>query len=93
MQKINKLAIGIAVGLILPLIIFLGIYLFNKEEIEQFGQLFIQFDLHVKAFTISIIPNLILFYFLLQKNYIRIARGILMVSFLYIIAFLILFIS
>ncbi|MBU0764366.1 MAG: hypothetical protein KJ607_05990 [Bacteroidetes bacterium] len=92
MVRFDKFLYGIIIGALLPAVTFMIIYFINKEDIQKFGNLFIEADLHISAFTLSIVPDLIVFYIFINRQLNRLSKGILLMTFVYLILFVALFI-
>ncbi len=87
MQKpeLDSQKTGFVAGLILPLISFLVFYLFRYREIE-----FTEFIRHIYSreilsplLSLNILPNLLLFYLFIRKNYLFSARGVVLATFVF----------
>ncbi len=80
--KYNSMKFGILLGIILPIITFLLVYLFKDIELSFFDYVkrLIKFDVFTKMLSLSVIPNLLLFYLFLQKNYLYSTRGIIIAT-------------
>jgi di/tricarboxylate transporter len=87
-KKYDVQWIGLVLGLILPLLSVLIIYLLSKDSFlrEEFQKTIIETELHIKLLSLCVIPNLLLFFTFIwtYRNYA--ARGVLMATFIYAIA-------
>lgn len=91
-SKIDKIWIGLITGFVVPLIGFAIIYFINKDDIAKFGSYFIVANLHVSAFTVGVIPNLLIFYLSLNRKIYQFGKGVMLLTFVYLIGFLITYI-
>ena len=77
-RRWNKFWIGLALGMVLPLVVFYCVYLFGYSKIP-FGEFlkdaFIMRALP-KFLSLCAIPNLAVFYFFLNKEYWYTTRGV-----------------
>ncbi len=87
MQKpeLNSQITGLLAGIVLPLISFLMFYLFRYREIP-----FFEFIMHIYSreilsplLSLNILPNLILFYLFIRKDYLFSARGVVLATLLF----------
>ena len=90
-QLFNSQKTGFTLGLILPLISFLIFYLFRYRDIplvEFFNYVYFR---HVLSplLSLNILPNLILFFIFIRKNYLFSARGVLIATFIFAVLVLI----
>lgn len=83
--ELNSQRTGFIAGIILPLISFFLFYLFRYGEIPL-----IEFIKYVyfrqvlsPVLSLNILPNLIIFYLFIRKDYLRSARGVLLATFLF----------
>ena len=77
----KQLAIGIIVGLIVPVIAFmLWVILFTKYEVLEAVDLVRTGGLYSSVLSLSAIANMGVLYFFLNKNKIFISRGILLIT-------------
>ena len=77
-RRWNKFWIGLALGVVLPLVAFFLVYLFGYSK-TPFGE-FLEYALAMKAlakiFSLCAIPNLAIFYLFLNKEYWYATRGV-----------------
>ena len=77
-RRWNKFWIGLALGVVLPLIAFLVIYLLGYSK-TPFGE-FMEFAFKIRALpkilSLCVIPNLAVFYLFLNKEYWYVTRGV-----------------
>jgi hypothetical protein len=87
--KYNNIKVGTVLGLLFPTLVFTGAYLLNYDLFSTFsGYYSVKASIYTKLATLSLIPNLLMFFFFLQKNYLYTGRGILLATFIF--AFIIL---
>lgn len=85
--KIDSLKIGLLLGIIAPTLTMLIIYLvqFLNYDLNELVNLLVAKRVFTKIVSLCVIPNLALFFFFLNRNYYRSARGILMATFIFAI--------
>ncbi|MCF8379479.1 MAG: hypothetical protein K9H49_07880 [Bacteroidales bacterium] len=83
-QKANRIGTGITAGILLPLMLLIIIFAIKKNDYGFFE--YIRLNLQIgnlpKVISLSLIPNLALFFLFIQKNYLKSARGIIMAMFI-----------
>lgn len=81
----NRLRIGFIPGIILPVFVFLLMYLVSGQEVPFTDYLTGLWHLHalVKLVTLCVTPNLLLFLYFFKKKHDLAARGVLMATFVY----------
>ena len=92
-MRINTPITGFLIGLVMPILGFLVMYFLwgRTESISQFlRSTYILRDLGSKVYTLSILANLLPFVFFNTKRYDQAARGVFIVTMLYVV-FIILF--
>jgi hypothetical protein len=84
-RRWNKFWTGLALGIVLPLIIFFPVYLFGYSK-TPFGE-FLQYALVMRALpkmlSLCVLPNLAIFYLFLNKEYWHATRGVITATMLY----------
>lgn len=90
-NKIDQLKFGFWPGLLMPMIVFIIVYVLKGENqpLSQYISGLWMFDVLIKLLSLCVFPNLLLFLFFIRKKYDRAARGVLMATFVY--AFIVLF--
>jgi hypothetical protein len=88
MKKTNvfdKIYIGLALGMIVPLIVFFFYFLFRHGNVEFFRYLGLlhRYGLLFKVISLCVLVDLPVFYIFIQFKYWRSARGVVMSCFLY----------
>ncbi len=82
----NKLNIGLVAGIIVPIIAIFIFYLFNKYRfgsLENFYKHFVLFHLTSHIVSLSVLPNLAVFYLFIKKNFLYSARGVILATMIY----------
>jgi cytochrome bd-type quinol oxidase subunit 2 len=76
-DRYDRLAVGLAAGLLLPVLVFLvsGLIL-SEGSLSQYIERFQQLNRVSSLISLSAIPNLLLFFLFLWKNRYRSARGV-----------------
>ena len=84
-SKINNLKLGLALGILAPVLTMLIIYLiqFTDYGLQELVDMLVSKKIFTKIVSLCVIPNLALFFFFLNKNYFYSARGILMATVLF----------
>ncbi|MFZ5430133.1 MAG: hypothetical protein ACOZDD_07870 [Bacteroidota bacterium] len=89
-KKYDKLSYGLVTGIMIPLVIFFGIYLARYSEIPVKDYLINLWQLKVtfKILSLCGFANLMVFFLFFRKKMDKAARGIIMATFLYALLFL-----
>jgi hypothetical protein len=87
MQKpaYNSLKTGFILGIVIPVVSFLGFYLVRYRSIP-FSEfiIYVYFrDVLSSLISLNILPNLILFFIFIRMDYLFSARGVLFATFLF----------
>jgi len=92
MKKLDKIYWGAALGIIIPTIALLIFYLLKYDYLSlgKFLRSFHQMGILTHVVSLAVIPNLILFFAFMRKNYLRGGRGVLLATFIF--AFLVMII-
>ena len=92
MKKLDKLVWGAILGIILPSVSLYIFYLlkYNHMGLGTFLRSFHEMGILTHVISLSVIPNLILFFLFMQKNFLKGGRGVLLATFIF--AFLVLII-
>lgn len=76
-ERFNRLALGLAAGLLLPVLAFFISWLILSEgSLSQYIERFQKLNRLSSLISLSAIPNLLLFFLFLWKNLYRSARGV-----------------
>ena len=85
MKKLDKIYWGAALGIIVPALALLIFYLlkYNYLSLGEFLRGFHQMGILTHIVSLAVIPNLILFFAFMRKNYLRGGRGGLLATFIF----------
>ncbi len=88
-KKLDKLSLGLILGIFCPIVCILFLYQikYNTRSIKEFMEMLSQIQILTKVLSLSIIPNLLLFFIFIWTNKLLSARGVLLSTIIY--AFLI----
>lgn len=86
-SKFDNLKLGLLLGILAPALTMLIIYFvqFMNYDLNELVNLLVAKRVFTKIVSLCVIPNLALFFFFLNKNYYRSARGVLMATFIFAI--------
>ncbi len=86
--KLNKLYIGVVLGLILPIIAVFVLYKtkFYYLTPEEFYKQLLDLGVHLKVISLAVVPNLLIFFVFIWINYLQSAKGVLLATFIYAFA-------
>lgn len=89
-KKYDKISTGLILGLVLPLLIFFGIYWIRYEQIpvEEYLRQLWQLKITFKILSLCGFINLLVFFWFYRKKMDMAARGIIMATFMYALLFL-----
>ena len=84
-EKSGSLVKGLVAGLIVPAIFFAIIVLVrkNEESLGHYLSLIYNIGIVPKLISLCLIPNLILFFYFIQVNRLKNARGVIFAMFIY----------
>jgi hypothetical protein len=84
-KKNDKMAVGFAAGSLIPVFIFLSIYLVRYPEIRLFEYLknLWDFDVLLRIVSLCVFPNLLIFLLYIRRKMDYTARGVLAATFIY----------
>lgn len=84
-SKFNSLRLGLILGLILPVISILVFYLFNCKNytLPDFIKQLISRNVYTQLISLCVVPNLLLFFLFIWRNFFLSARGVLFATFIY----------
>jgi hypothetical protein len=85
---LDKTYIGLTLGMIVPLIVFIIYFLFRHGNVEllNYLELLHKYGIIFKVISLCVLVDLPLFYFFIQFKYWRGARGVVMSCFFYAFA-------
>lgn len=91
--RLNKVPIGLGIGLILPFIALIVVYfiLSSNTSFITFLENSFVLKLQIQIISLAIVPNLVAFYIFIRLNYLYTARGMLIITFAYVIFAIIMF--
>jgi len=86
--KIDKQWVGILLGGILPVLTFYAMYLFVYPSLRliTISELFAAKSLFARILSLSVIPNIAIFFIFIWTNKLSAARGVLAATIIYAIA-------
>ncbi len=84
-SKFDSLSLGLILGIAAPIIAMLIIYLlkFNLYKADEVLDYLVAKQVFTKIVSLCVIPNLLLFFIFIRKNYLYSARGVLMATILF----------
>ena len=84
-SRINKSIIGFIAGIVLPLIILFILLMLKKNDHGLFEMIGLnqQMGILSKMISLSVIPNLLLFFIFIWTNLLKAGKGVLMSMFLF----------
>ncbi|MHC1705262.1 MAG: hypothetical protein AB9846_15255 [Tenuifilaceae bacterium] len=85
LQKIDKQWVGILLGGIVPAITFYAMYLFAYPNLRliSLSELFAAKSLFARILSLSVIPNIAIFFLFIWTNKLSAARGVLAATIIY----------
>jgi hypothetical protein len=85
LSRYNDVRLGLAAGLIVPLITVFIFYLvkFNHYSLVEFFSAMISRNVLSSLLSICVIPNLLIFFIFIWTNMLYTARGVLMATFVF----------
>ncbi len=84
-SRINKSITGFIAGILLPLIVLFILLMVKKNDYSLFEMISLnqQMGILSKMISLSLIPNLLLFFIFIWTNLLKAGRGVLMSMFLF----------
>ena len=84
-SKFDALSLGLILGIVAPLLTLLIVYFlkFNLYQIDELLDYLVTKQVFTKIISLCVIPNLLLFFIFIRKNYLYSARGVLMATILF----------
>ena len=87
----NTQRIGIISGLLIPVIIIVGFFIYKSpDNISAFFDEIIRVGIISELVSLCVIPNLLLFFIFMWTNRLQSGRGVIGATFIYVIVVLIL---
>ena len=83
-HKLNKLPVGLTIGVIVPILTLIVVYLFsfNNYTVHQFVYFLQTMKVMSKLLSLCVVPNLLAFFIFIWLDYLKSARGVLMATFI-----------
>jgi len=83
----NRFWFGLAVGIVVPALAMLIYYLYRYADLSLWEFLKVYFNLGILThiISLSVLPNLLLFFGFIRKNWLNGARGVLLATLLFAI--------
>lgn len=90
-KKYDRITFGLTVGILIPLLIFFGIYLarYNTVAVEEYLRQLWQLRLTFKILSLCGFANLLVFFYFIRNKMDKAARGIIFATFVYALIFLV----
>jgi hypothetical protein len=84
-EKLNNIWIGIAAGIIVPSIALTCYYLarYSGLSLVDFFAVYKNLGILTHIISLSVLPNLLVFFLFIRQNKLKSARGVLMATFLF----------
>jgi hypothetical protein len=84
-KKFNQLWIGLIVGLGVPAIALACYYFarYSNLSLIDFARVYKNLGILTHIISLSVLPNLLVFFLFIRQNYLKAARGVLMATFLF----------
>lgn len=84
-SKFDSLPLGLILGIAAPLITILIVYFlkFNLFKVDELLDYLVAKQVFTQIVSLCVIPNLVLFFIFIRKNYLYSARGVLMSTILF----------
>ena len=86
-SKLNRVIVGFVPGIIIPVVTLLGFYIFKShvDNLFEYIKMILAMDLLSNVLSLCALPNLIIFFLFLSKNYYYGARGVIFATFLWVL--------
>jgi hypothetical protein len=90
-RKNDKTSVGFVIGMVLPFLIFMMIYLLRDPDVPVFHYLsgLWQFNILLKIMSLCVLPNLLIFILYIRRKMDFAARGVLAATIVYALVVLI----
>jgi hypothetical protein len=91
-ERFNNLWIGIASGILIPFAALTCYYFarYSKLSVAEFYAVYKSLGILTHIISLSVLPDLLVFFLFIRRNYLKSARGVLMATFLFTFAVLLL---
>jgi hypothetical protein len=82
---LNSVWLGLAVGMLVPLAAFMIFYFVRYGELtlSEFIKVYKNLGILTHIVSLSVIPDLLIFWGFIRNNYLKSARGVLMAAFIF----------
>ena len=82
--KLNKVWVGMAAGIIVPLIALACFYLarYSHLTLMEFFKVYRNLGILTHIISLSVLPDLLVFFLFIRQKYLKSARGVLLATFL-----------
>lgn len=86
----DRFWLGLVAGFVLPLLMLISIYQyeFRRFSVERLLELLKMGDMLQSLVALALIPNFVLFFFVLQKQWNQLGRGVVGTTLIWIVAYL-----
>ncbi len=90
-KHLDNIWVGIAAGLILPLAALIIYYFmrYSGLSLGEFLQVYKNLGILTHIISLSVLPDLLLFFLFIRKNRLKSARGVLLATFLFTLVVLV----
>jgi len=87
-HRYNRMITGVILGLLLPFAGMLTYYLLRKTDLpfSEFIRVYFNLGMLTHIISLSVLPNLLLFFAFIRSNWLYAARGVLMSTILFAIS-------
>ena len=84
-NRFNNLWIGLGAGILLPVIALILYYFARYSDLGlvDFFKVYRNLGILTHIISLSVLPDLLVFFLFIRKNYLRSARGVLLATFLF----------
>ncbi|MDD4645448.1 MAG: hypothetical protein PHY99_05630 [Bacteroidales bacterium] len=84
-ERFNNLWIGIATGILVPFMTLTCYYFarYSKLSVAEFITVYKSLGILTHIISLSVLPDLLLFFLFIRRDYLKSARGVLLATFLF----------
>ncbi len=81
----NNMFIGLILGLIVPIIVMFLFYFLSVDNIsiQRFVNFMVKMEILSQFIVLAVIPNLLVFFFFLNRNFYYAARGVILATIIF----------
>lgn len=85
LTKYNSIWLGLSLGLAVPVLAFFIFYLvrYNNLSLREFLTVYKNLGILTHIVSLSVIPDLLVFFGFIRKNLLKSARGVLLATFIF----------